>query len=117
MKIWVDAQMSPAIASWITSECGFDAIAVRDLGLRDAEDLGIFEAACAESAVVLTKDRDFVQLLDRFGPPPQILWLTCGNTSNSALERILRATLTDAVALITASESMVEIHSPLFLEP
>jgi predicted nuclease of predicted toxin-antitoxin system len=117
MRIWVDAQMSPAIASWITSDCGFDATAVRDLGLRDAEDLGIFEAARAESAVVLTKDRDFVHLLDRFGPPPQVLWLTCGNTSNAALERILRATLTDAMAMITAGEPMVEINSPLFLEP
>jgi len=38
MKIWVDAQMSPAIAAWIRGEFAVEAEAVRDLGLRDAED-------------------------------------------------------------------------------
>ena len=54
---------------------------LRDLGLRDAEDEEIFQAAKAAGAVVLTKDADFRHLLDRFGPPPQVLWLTRGNTS------------------------------------
>ena len=37
------------------------------------------------NVIVLTKDSDFVQLLERRGPPPQVVWLTCGNTSNLAL--------------------------------
>ena len=41
MTIWVDAQLSPAIATWITNALGLEAIALRDLGLRDAEDPGI----------------------------------------------------------------------------
>ncbi|HEY9798489.1 MAG TPA: DUF5615 family PIN-like protein [Leptolyngbyaceae cyanobacterium] len=32
---------------------------MRDLGLRDAEDREIFEAAKAQGVVVMTKDRDF----------------------------------------------------------
>ena len=42
MTIWVDAQMSPAIATWISSNYAVRAIAIRDLGLRDAEDKEIF---------------------------------------------------------------------------
>jgi predicted nuclease of predicted toxin-antitoxin system len=38
MTIWVDAHLSPAIATWITNTFGIEAIALRDLGLRDAED-------------------------------------------------------------------------------
>lgn len=38
MRIWVDAQMSPAIATWISSNYAVSAVAIRDLGLRDAED-------------------------------------------------------------------------------
>ena len=36
--IWVDAHLSPAIATWITSTFGITAIALRDLNLRDAEE-------------------------------------------------------------------------------
>ena len=46
------------------------AVPQRDLGLRDAEDEEIFQAAKAAGVVVLTKDADFRHLLDRFGPPP-----------------------------------------------
>lgn len=112
MKLWIDAQLSPAIADWIGSAFGFDAKAVRDLGLRDAEDGEIFAAASTADACVITKDRDFVQLLDRFGPPPQIIWLTCGNTSNSRLKEILKVSLEHAVELLETGESLVEINSP-----
>ena len=78
MRIWVDAQMSPAIAAWISSNYAVSAVAIRDLGLRDAEDKEIFEAARQEQAVVMTKDSDFVLLLDKLGPPPQVIWVTCG---------------------------------------
>ncbi len=60
MRIWVDAQMSPAIATWINSNYAVNAVAIRDLGLRDAEDKEIFEAAKQKKAVVVTKDSDFL---------------------------------------------------------
>ncbi len=112
MKIWVDAQISPTISSWIRSEFNVDASAVKDVGFRDAEDLEIFQAARSENAVVLRKDRDFILLLERFGPPPVVIWLTCGNTSNSNLKRILAVTFLDAVALVNAGEPLVEINMP-----
>ena len=112
MKIWVDAQLSPAIAVWLRSEFRIDAVAIRDVELRDAEDLEIFQSAKTANVAVMTKDRDFVLLLDRFGPPPQIIWLTCGNTSNHKLKHILAQTFNDAVSLLDSGEVMVEINSP-----
>lgn len=53
MTIWVDAQMSPAIAAWISSNFGVSAVAIRDLGWRDATDQEIFLAAKRESAMVM----------------------------------------------------------------
>lgn len=41
MTIWVDAQLPPAIAAWITATYGMTALAVRDLGRRDADDRDI----------------------------------------------------------------------------
>jgi predicted nuclease of predicted toxin-antitoxin system len=109
MTIWVDAHLSPAIATWITSTFEIEAIALRDLGLRDAEDTEIFAAAQAQDAIVMTKDSDFVDLVERLGPPPQIIWLTCGNTSNAKLREILSKTLPKALELLAAGEALVEI--------
>lgn len=96
MTIWIDAQLSPAIASWINANFTIEAQAIRDVGLRDAEDEEIFLAAKKANAVVMTKDRDFVDLLDRLGAPPKIIWLTCGNTSNKRLQEILTTQLSAA---------------------
>ena len=58
MTIWVDAHLSPAIATWITITFGITALALRDVGLRDAEDAEIFEAARARGVIFITKDSD-----------------------------------------------------------
>jgi predicted nuclease of predicted toxin-antitoxin system len=113
MKLWIDAQLSPAIALWLRKSKGLDAVAVRDVGMRDADDIEIFNAARDNDAIVLTKDRDFVLLLDRFGPPPSVIWLTCGNTSNEVLKRILEKTVDNAIDLIISGEPLVEINTPL----
>lgn len=111
MTIWIDAQMSPAIAAWVSSNFAVNAVAVRDLGLRDAEDNEIFEVARRENAIVMTKDSDFVLLLDRLGAPPQVIWVTCGNTSNARLKEILMNTLPKALELLESGEELVEINA------
>jgi len=111
MNIWVDAQMSPAIAGWVSSNFLVEAVAVRDLGLRDAKDQEIFQAAKRENAIVMTKDSDFVLLLDRFGPPPKVIWVTCGNTSNARLKEILTSTLPKALELLLSGEDLIEINA------
>jgi predicted nuclease of predicted toxin-antitoxin system len=109
MIIWIDAQLPPGIAGWLTENFAVDATPLRDLGLRDAEDEVIFQAARSAAAVLMTKDSDLVSLLNRHGPPPALIWLTCGNTSNARLRQILSAALPDALELLRAGERLVEI--------
>lgn len=111
MRIWLDAQLSPSISAWMSEEFNIDeAFAVQlDPALRRAKDAEIFGAAKKAGAVVMTKDRDFVDLLERLGPPPQVVWITCGNTSNAAMRRILAAALPDALSLLEKGEPLVEI--------
>ena len=112
MKIWIDAQLSPAIAAWLTAkfaDINVEAIAIRDLGLRDEEDLVIFLAARDAGATVMTKDSDFADLQLQLGAPPRIIWLTCGNTSNMRLKNIFESQLTLAVRLLEAGDTIVEI--------
>lgn len=110
MIIWLDAHLPPSAAAWITATFGIEARAVRDLGLRDAKDPPIFQAARAAGAVVMTKDCDFAEMVQRLGPPPKVLWVTCGNTSNARLRDILSRTLPAAVARLEGGESLVEIE-------
>jgi predicted nuclease of predicted toxin-antitoxin system len=109
MTIWIDAHLSPAIAPWISRTFGISVFALRDLGLRDAEDPEIFEAGKAQKIIFMTKDSDFVDLVERLGSPPQIIWLTFGNTSNAQLKEILTATLPRALEILATGESLVEI--------
>ena len=98
MILWFDAQLSPAPAHWLSDTFGDAAYAVRDLGLREGKDLAIFHAAREAGAVIMGKDNDFVLLLERFGPPPQILWVTCGNTSNARMREVLLKSFPEAKA-------------------
>jgi len=113
MKFWIDAQLSPQLAPWIAEYFSVEVVAVRDIGLRDAPDQVIFNAARLAQAIVITKDRDFVEMVERLGSPPQVLWITCGNTSNAQLRVLLEATFLLAVQLLEAGERLVEISSQL----
>jgi len=113
---WIDAQLSPALARWIRETFQIEAHAVRDLGLRNAKDLVIFKAAREAGVVVMSKDEDFRLLVERLGPPPQILWVTCGNTSNARLREILAKSLPAAMELLRRGESLVEI-SDAYIPP
>lgn len=93
LVVWLDAQLSPAIAGWMQSDFGVAARPIRELGLRDAEDPAIFAAA---GAVVMTKD----------------CWLTCGNTSNARLRELLQVAWPRVVVLLKAAEALIEISDP-----
>jgi len=82
---------------------------VRAIGLRDANDDVIFKQAKTQDVVIMTKDGDFVRLFERFGPPPQIIWITAGNTSNSRMKEILRNNLLVALDMLATGEPLVEI--------
>ncbi len=110
MILWLDAQLPPSLAAWLASNYGVSAVAVRDLGLRDAEDREIFDQARTRGDVVIvSKDSDFVDLIERLGTPPQLLWVTCGNLSNKRLQQVFGDLLPDALKILAAGEAAVEI--------
>lgn len=114
--IWVDAQLSPTIAVWIPAELGVQARALRDLGLRDADDTTIFAQARQHDAIILTKDADFPLLLNRLGQPPRVIWLTCGNTTNEfsmASSSTTRWKCAPGSPGRNHSSRYVDVHKPL----
>jgi predicted nuclease of predicted toxin-antitoxin system len=110
VTIILDAQLSPSLAFWLKQNYHVKAIAVRDLGLRDASDKEIFYKARELSAVIITKDIDFLTLQDRFGSPPQVILISCGNTSNEKMIAIFSKTLENAFFLLESGEQFIEIR-------
>ena len=109
VRIWIDAQLSPALARWLTGRFGVEAVHVSELNLVSATDPAIFDLARGADAIIVTKDRDFVELVHRRGAPPRVIWITCGNTSNDEMMSVLGATFERACELLAAGEAIVEI--------
>lgn len=93
----------------MTAELGVVAIALRDLGLRNAKDREIFDRARLAGATVFTKDTDFVELLRRRGPPPNVLWLHSGNSSNARVRQLLVREWPRILRSLSAGEALVEL--------
>jgi predicted nuclease of predicted toxin-antitoxin system len=110
MTIWIDAQLSPIIASWVSTNFPeITAKSARSLGLMYAADYDIFRQARKAKVVLMSKDYDFVKLIDLHGIPPKLIWITCGNTSNARLCEILKVSLAQTIDLLNNNEDIVEI--------
>ncbi|HBJ74140.1 MAG TPA: hypothetical protein DDY86_01060 [Syntrophaceae bacterium] len=109
MIFWVDAQLPPKLAGWLSQTFSVEAYALRDLHLRDADDEQIFQKARHQGIVVISKDSDFVEMVLRLGTPPQLLWITCGNVTNRRLQNLLLQLFPRAQELLLSGEAIVEI--------
>lgn len=109
MIIWVDEHLSRRVAAWLQSAFGVEAAHVSELGLTSSLDEVIFERARAADAVLLTKDYDFVELVDRLGPPPRVILLTTGNSSTAFLIELLQARFPAILTALEAGETVVEL--------
>ena len=108
--VWVDAQLPPALARWLRQSHGLDAWHVEDVAQLEADDPAIFAAArSGRAAVVVTKDDDFVELVERLGPPPQVVWVTCGNIRNAELRTMVLGAWPRVAALLASGEPLVEV--------
>jgi predicted nuclease of predicted toxin-antitoxin system len=109
MIFWVDAQLPPQLAPWLTETFGVEAFSVRFLGLRDAEDEDIFTKAKLADVVLISKDSGFVELVQRFGSPPKLIWVTVGNVTNANLRKLFTATFKDILTLLEGDTEIVEL--------
>ena len=112
MIFWVDAQLPPKLAAWLTETFAVEARSLRFLGLRDAEDEVIFQAAReTEQCVIISKDSDFVDLVLRLGIPPQVLWVTCGNVTNQRLRVLFSKVFMNEVQYMQLIQPVFDVQT------
>lgn len=112
VKLWLDSQLSPSLAAWIVERFGVDASTVTALRLEPPTDHAIFEAVRKPESVIVTKDEDFADIVARRGPPPQVLWVRCGNVSNRAMRVLLEQCLPRALDHVRRGDAIVELVGP-----
>jgi predicted nuclease of predicted toxin-antitoxin system len=58
--------------------------------MPEADDAEIWEFAKTQEFCIVTQDTDFADRSRLYGSPPKVVWLRCGNTATSAIERLLQ---------------------------
>lgn len=56
-------------------------------------------------------DAQHVELVERLGPPPQVVWVTCGNVRNAELRVIVLDAWPRVAELLASGEPLIEIGS------
>lgn len=109
MRLLVDAQLPPALARWL-GEHGLSAAAVRQLGLRDADDGSIWRFAVEGGWAVVTKDEDLAARCIADPTGPSIVWLRKGNCTNRALFAWLEPFLPEIQDRLNRGERLIEVR-------
>jgi predicted nuclease of predicted toxin-antitoxin system len=108
VKFVVDAQLPPRLAETLR-KAGFDAVAVREIGLREAKDAAIWKYALENNAAVLTKDADFAERAVRSNSAPIVVWLRIGNATNAVLFGWLVPFMPAVIRRIEYGDRLIEV--------
>ena len=112
VELWLDMQLSPQLAGWITKQFSIKAFSSYNLKLNIEKDEAIFFRAKKKgNVIILTKDKDFAEIVDRLQSPPKIIFLKVGNCSNERMKEILTEHLLFCIEeLINILTQIVEIN-------
>jgi predicted nuclease of predicted toxin-antitoxin system len=68
------------------------------VGLRDADDVVVWDFARSQDFIIVSKDADFHQRSFVLGFPPKVIWIRRGNCPTRDIENLLREHQTSMVA-------------------
>ena len=76
------------------------------VGLDRSDDGVVWDYAKEHGFYIVTQDEDYSELIRLRGAPPKVIWLRCGNTQTSEIERILRQNF----SVIAGLSSSPDLH-------
>ena len=89
MKLLFDQNLSPRLVEHLADLYpGSDH--VYTIGLDQASDLAVWNAARNQEFIIVSQDADFSDLSALLGAPPKVIWIRRGNCSTREIESMLR---------------------------
>jgi predicted nuclease of predicted toxin-antitoxin system len=109
MKLLLDANISWKLTNSLSEIFG-DCAHVDKIGITvPAQDVDIWAYAKDHEYIIVTKDNDFVDLLEVKGYPPKIVLLKTGNNSSKAILELLIAAKESIQDLSEKNYGLLEI--------
>lgn len=109
MNFLVDNQLPTALARFLSAN-GHRAQHVLDVTLNEADDRPIWDFAKTHGLIVISKDEDFVHLLQRPDETGRLLWVRMGNCRNESLLAAFESALPKIEQSFTAGQRLVELR-------
>jgi predicted nuclease of predicted toxin-antitoxin system len=86
-------------------------IHVSQVSLENAGDIVVWEYAREKDLHIMTKDKDFIALLNQKGHPPKIIWLQLGNCTNKEIQAIIMKQKTTIKHFISSGKGILKIKN------
>ena len=109
MKLLLDANISWKLVNKLIPIFG-ECAHVDYIGLNaPVVDLEIWNYAHKNDFIIVTKDQDFLDLLDVYGYPPKVVLIRTGNNSSHALFDLMVSTKEKIEELVNNNLGLLEI--------
>ena len=82
---------------------------VSELALEREADIVVWRYAKEQDLHIMTKDKDFIALLNQNGHPPKVICLQLGNCTNKELQSIIRSKETAIKHFMNSSKGILKI--------
>jgi predicted nuclease of predicted toxin-antitoxin system len=89
MKLLFDENLSPKLVK-LLGDLYPSSVHVREVGLKESDDLTVWKYAQDNSLMICSKDSDMHQRSFLLGFPPKVVWVKLGNCSTAEIEKLLR---------------------------
>ena len=97
-QIWLDNNVAPIIGKWLKDEFGLNVKSAFSLQMQTASDIDMYLKAKEEGNIILiSKDSDIADLINRHGSPPKLINIKIGNCTNRFLYSVLVKHILDAI--------------------
>jgi predicted nuclease of predicted toxin-antitoxin system len=105
-EIWLNSNLSPAIAKWMQDETGWIVKSSYTLELNGVDDIIIYNRAKAHGKVIIiSKDSDFSFLIQAYGTPPKLVLVNKGNCDNRILWAFMKDRIREAVDILVNTDT------------
>jgi predicted nuclease of predicted toxin-antitoxin system len=109
VRILLDQNLSPKLVGRLSDILpGLET--VYDHNLIGASDSAIFDwARKFEFAAVISTDRDFIQLVETFGPPPKVIRIDRCDFPSRIVEEVLRREAVQIYAFLESGRAALQL--------